>query len=74
MNCPLHASAVWAKSPELWRKVAIWAIAAVENGFCEKNTDISVRVDGGELIVHYTDERVLLTGNAETVFEGVFEY
>ena len=50
------------------------AIAAVENGFCEKDTDISVRVDGGELIVHYTDERVLLTGNAETVFEGVFEY
>ena len=50
------------------------AIAAVENGYCEKDTDISVRVDGGELIVRYTDDAVFLTGDAEKVFEGTFEY
>ena len=50
------------------------AIAAVENGYCEKDTDISVRVEGGELIVRYTDEGVFLTGDAEKVFEGTFEY
>ena len=50
------------------------AIAAVENGYCEKDTDISVRVEGGELIVRYTDEGVFLTGDAEKVFEGTYEY
>ena len=50
------------------------AIAAVENGYCEKDTDISVRVEGGELIVRYTDEGVFLTGDAEKVFEGIYEY
>ena len=48
------------------------AIAAVENGYCEKDTDISVRVEGGELIVRYTDEGVFLTGDAEKVFEGIY--
>ena len=50
------------------------AIAAVEAGFCDKDTDISVRVDGGELTVRYTDDAVYLTGNAVKVFEGVLEY
>ena len=50
------------------------AIAAVENGYCEKDTDISVRVEGGELIVRYTDEGVFLTGDAEKVFEGIYQY
>ena len=50
------------------------AAAAVEAGFCDKNTDISVRVDGGELTVRYTDDAVYLTGNAVKVFEGVLEY
>ncbi|MBQ6938052.1 MAG: diaminopimelate epimerase, partial [Clostridia bacterium] len=50
------------------------AVAAVENGYCDKDTDISVRVEGGELIVRYTDEGVFLTGDAEKVFEGIYEY
>ena len=50
------------------------AVAAVLNGYCDKNADISVRVDGGELIVKYTDDAVFLTGNAVKVFEGIFEY
>ena len=48
--------------------------AAVVNGFCDSGTDVHVSVPGGELIVNCTDERVLLTGSATQVFEGVFEY
>ena len=49
------------------------AVAAVLNGYCKKGKDIRVKVKGGDLIVNYTDERVLMTGNAEKVYEGVFE-
>ena len=48
--------------------------AAVANGLCEKGRDITVRVKGGELIVHYTDEGVTLTGDAKLVYTGEFEY
>ena len=49
------------------------AVAAVENGFCDKNTDITVKLRGGELVIRYTDDTVYLTGSAETVYEGVIE-
>lgn len=49
-------------------------IAAVENGYCDKGADITVKLLGGDLTVNYTDDRVLLTGNAVMVFEGEFEY
>ena len=49
-------------------------VAAVENGFCKKNTDITVKVRGGDLIVNYTDEGVYLTGTTKLVFEGTTEY
>ena len=29
---------------------------------------------GGDLTVNYTDERVILTGDAVLVYEGVYEY
>ncbi len=45
-------------------------VAAVENGFCDKNTDVTVHLRGGKLVVNYTDEAVFLTGNAVKVFEG----
>ncbi len=48
-------------------------IAAVENGYCEKGTDVTVHLPGGDLSVNYTDDRVLLTGSAVMVFEGTFE-
>ena len=50
------------------------AVAAVENGFCEKNSDIRVTLPGGDLIVNYSDDHILLTGGANTVFNGFFEY
>lgn len=47
--------------------------AAVENGFCHKNDDITVNLRGGTLTVKDTDEAVYMTGGAETVFEGEVE-
>ena len=48
--------------------------AAVANGLCEKGTDITVRVKGGDLTVHYTDERAILTGSARLVYTGEIEH
>ena len=48
-------------------------VAATLNGYCEKGKDIRVILKGGELKIHYTDERVLMTGKAEKVFDGVVE-
>ena len=49
-------------------------VAACENGLCDKGRDIRVSLLGGELTVNYTDARVLLTGGANVVYEGSFEY
>ena len=48
-------------------------IAAVENGFCKKGEDVTVKLRGGDLIVNYTDEKVILIGNAELVYQGYME-
>ena len=44
--------------------------AAVLNGHCDADTDVFVRLPGGELIIHYTDDTVYLTGEAHEVFRG----
>ncbi len=50
-------------------------VAAVLNGFCERKQEITVRLAGGELFITYmADDRVLMRGGAEKVFDGVFEY
>ena len=49
-------------------------VAAVENGFCDKGVDVTVKVRGGDLVVNYTDEAVYLTGGACLVFNGTVEY
>lgn len=46
------------------------AVAAVENGYCDKNEDITVKLKGGDLVIRYTDSAVFMTGDATTVFEG----
>ena len=48
--------------------------AACVNGKCRKGEDITVKVKGGDLTVNYTDERIILTGDAVLVFEGITEY
>ncbi len=47
------------------------AVASVLNGYCEKNADIKVILRGGELKIKDTDGKIMMTGPAETVFEGV---
>lgn len=47
------------------------AVAAVLNGYCNKNEPITVKLKGGNLVVKYTDETVLMTGKPEEVFTGV---
>ncbi|UOO37014.1 carbamoyl-phosphate synthase large subunit [Oscillospiraceae bacterium CM] len=49
------------------------AVAAVENGFCQKDTDITVKLLGGDLKVRYTDAGVFLTGSAQKCFDGTVE-
>lgn len=49
-------------------------VAAVENGYCDKDEGITVKLRGGDLIVRYTDEAVFLTGNACLVYEGAVVY
>ena len=46
------------------------AVAAVLNGYCDKNTEISVYLLGGELKITYTDETVYMEGGAQLVFTG----
>lgn len=45
-------------------------VAAVLNGFCQKDADVVVHLLGGDLVIRYTDETVLMTGPAELVFTG----
>lgn len=49
-------------------------VAAVLNGYCSKGEDITVKLRGGDLIVNYTDEAILLTGDCHLVFTGEIEY
>ncbi|MFA5561062.1 MAG: carbamoyl-phosphate synthase large subunit [Eubacteriales bacterium] len=49
-------------------------IAAVECGFCKKDTDITVKLRGGDLVVRYTDDQVTLSGDVQQVFTGELFY
>lgn len=49
-------------------------VAAVENGFCDKGEEITVKLKGGDLAVTYDDNGIWLTGNAVLVYEGEAEY
>jgi diaminopimelate epimerase len=50
------------------------AAAAVRKGLCDKNTDITVKVLGGDLTVNVSDKGIILTGETVMVYEGEFEY
>ncbi len=45
-------------------------VAAVLCGHCKMNTDITLKLRGGDLTIRYTGETVLMTGPAAVVFEG----
>ena len=48
-------------------------VAATRLGYLKKGTDVTVKLPGGDLIVRYTDDGVLLTGEAKRIFEGEVE-
>lgn len=49
------------------------AVAAVLNGYCPMNEEITLHLRGGDLRIRYTEEAVYMTGPAVTVFEGTVE-
>ena len=50
------------------------AVAAVLNGYCERDRDIAVHLKGGTVIIRYdSDGTVHMTGDAKTVFQGSVE-
>ena len=50
------------------------AVAAVENGFCDRNMEITVHLPGGTLWVSCQNGEITLTGEAREVFSGEIEY
>ena len=55
--------------------VAASVVAAVLNGYCAAEEDITVKVRGGDLIARYTaDGEVILTGSVKLVFAGTVEF
>ncbi len=70
---------VWERgNGETWAcgtGAAAAAVACVLNGFCQKDTDITVKLKGGDLIVNYhSDGSVILTGTVAKVYEGKLEF
>ncbi len=49
------------------------AVAAVVNGFCDKDADITVKLKGGDLVIRYSDDGILMTGDAKKDYEGIIE-
>ncbi len=48
-------------------------VAAVLNGYCDKSTEITVHLLGGDLYITYTDDTVFMRGGATTVYDGEYE-
>ncbi len=49
-------------------------VAAVLAGYCEKDTNVTVKLRGGDLTVNYrSDGNIELMGNVKTVYEGRLE-
>ena len=49
-------------------------VAAVENGYCAKGSEITVSLRGGDLKITYTDDTVIMEGPAVTVFNGTCQH
>lgn len=65
---------VWERgSGETWAcgtGTCATVVAACLNGYCNKGEDVEVQLNGGKLVINYTDERVLMTGPCVTSFKG----
>ncbi len=71
---------VWERgNGETWAcgtGAAAAAVACILNGLCKADTDITVKVKGGDLFVRYDSatNHVILTGNVEKIYEGTVEF
>ena len=45
-------------------------VAAVLNGYCDKDSDIKIQLHGGDLIIRYIGETVYMTEDCLKVFDG----
>ena len=51
------------------------AVAAVVNGYCKHDCEITVHLVGGDLFITYSsDGTVFMRGGATKVFDGIYEY
>ena len=51
------------------------AVAAVVNGYCKHDIEITVHLVGGDLFITYkSDGTVLMRGGATTVFDGIYNF
>ena len=69
---------VWERgNGETWScgtGAAAAVVAAVLNGYCDRDTNITVKLRGGDLVVNYhSDGEVELMGSVKTVYEGRLE-
>ena len=48
-------------------------VAAVANGYCSMDRNISVRSRGGEMVVHFSETNITLTGDTRLVYTGEIE-
>ncbi len=50
-------------------------VAAVMCGYCPYDEDVTVKLRGGDLVIRYcSDGGVYMSGDAEKVYDGVYEY
>ena len=49
------------------------AVASILNGYCKKGEEVRVKLKGGDLMIYDTGDDVLMTGEANTVFQGEVE-
>ncbi len=51
------------------------AVAAVVNGYCKRDAEITVHLVGGDLFITYkSDGTVLMRGGATTVYDGIYNF
>ena len=58
---------------ETARNIGAAAVAAVLNGFADRDADITVRLRGGDLTVRWAEDTVYMTGAAALAFTGEAE-
>ena len=69
-----YERAVNGESLSCGASAAACVVVATELGMCNKGEDITVKMPGGDLVITYTDETILVNGDTHKVYEGVVEY